>query len=137
MSTPAALAPFVGTWVGREHLAVAGSVVEASARFDVAEVPGIGVFVEYRQDRADGSLTGRGIIAGDGWWWFDSNGARPEEPGTARVVDGVLVLDRDTDASRTVVRLSIQDDALVQMLDVAAPPEGPLQPTVRGSYLRA
>lgn len=132
------MSPFLGTWVGREHIAVAGSssAAEAEASFVLTEIPGIGVLVEYAQRRLDQSVTGRGIIAGDGWWWFDTAGARPSEPGTARVVDGVLVLDRRTASTRTVVRLSLHDDVLVQMLDAATPAGGPLQPAVRGSYAR-
>lgn len=138
MTSATDLSPFLGAWVGREHIAVAGSsrAAEAEAGFTFSEVAGIGVFVEYIQRRPDQTLSGRGIIAGDGWWWFDTAGARPAEPGAARIVDGVLVLDRRTPSTRTVIRLSIQDGVLVQMLDAATPPSGPLQPAVRGSYAR-
>ena len=134
-----ALQPFLGRWTGRENVAVAGQVrsVEADATFILTDIPGIGVSVEYARRRADAGIAGRGIIAGDGWWWFDTSGVVPTEPGTARIVDGVLVLDRRDGDTRTVVRLSIQDGNLVQMLDAATPAAGPLQPSVRGAYAPA
>lgn len=139
VTTPAALEPFLGTWTGRENLAVPGSVraVEADATFVIEAVDGIGVSVDYRRQRADGVYAGRGFIADDGWWWFDTAGAVPAEPGTARVIDDVLVLDRREGDVRTVVRLSIQDGNLVQMLDVADSVGAPLQPSVRGAYAPA
>lgn len=134
-----ALQPFLGTWTGRENVAVSGQVraAEADATFVLTDIPGIGVSVDYARRRADTGFAGRGIIAGDGWWWFDTSGAVPTEPGTARVVDGVLVLDRRDGDTRTVIRLSIQDGNLVQMLDAATPASGPLQPSVRGAYTPA
>jgi hypothetical protein len=133
------LAQLVGIWVGQEQLlptlwTPAGT---AEGKFVIAEAPSGGVFVDYTETRdGSGTLSGHGVLVDDGWWWFDTYGFVPTQPGTASWDDGTLILERRSERGRTIMRLEIRDGVLHQEINTAAPADADLVPMLVGQYTR-
>ena len=98
-----------------------------------------GILLDYVESRdgADGApLVAHGVVAGAGFWWFDTYGFTPAAPGTATWEGDALVLDRRSDRGRTVTRLRVDGDRLAFELDTAVPADAEPVPLVRGDYTR-
>ncbi|MFC4139327.1 MULTISPECIES: DUF1579 domain-containing protein [unclassified Microbacterium] len=132
-----ALETLHGRWTGEEEVfATAWTPAgRAEAELVLAEGPGGALIVDYAETRADGAMTGHGVVLGDGWWWFDSYGFVPSAPGTATWSDGELVLERRSERGRNVMVLASDGEVLTMRL-AAASGDGELQPLVSGVYRR-
>jgi len=128
----------VGTWVGEEqvHPTAWTSGGPATGRLTISRTAAALVldYAESAVDRPD--LVAHGVVAGEAWWWFDSYGFVPTQPGTATWEDATLVLERRSERGRSVLRLRRAGEELELESDTATPPEAPLQPLVRGRYRR-
>ncbi|MBS1673503.1 MAG: hypothetical protein JSS74_06020 [Actinobacteria bacterium] len=133
------LATLLGDWTGTDELFPTAWTEAGSARGALSVEPGPdGVLIDYVEVR-DGAdpLVAHAVVAGDGFWWFDTLGFTPATPGTARWDADTLVLDRRSDRGRTVLRLRADSDALALELDTAVPADADPLPLVRGSYTRS
>ncbi|MFE6733684.1 hypothetical protein [Microbacterium sp. NPDC057650] len=130
-----ALETLHGRWAGEEEVfATAWTPAgRAQAELVLAAGPSDALIVDYSETRTDGSMTGHGVVHGDGWWWFDSYGFVPAAPGTAAWIDGELVLERSSERGRNVMRLA-SDGKVLTMHLAAASGDGELQPLVSGVY---
>lgn len=128
----------LGAWQGDEELSATAwtEAGKALGTISLAAGPNGGLILDYAEERDGTTLTGHGVVFGDGWWWFDSFGFTPTAPGTAEWRGNELVLTRRSDRGRTVTVLRIQDGRLEQRIDTAVPADGPLVPLLRGSYTR-
>ena len=138
MSGDDRLSAMFGVWEGDEELSATAWTDAGKARgaISVQAGPGGGLILDYAEDRDGVTMTGHGVVFGDGWWWFDSYGFTPAEPGTAEWRDNELVLTRHSGRGRTVIVLRIRDERLEQEIDTAVPADGPLAPLLRGTYMR-
>ena len=131
---------FIGSWVGEECLRPTAWTESgvAEGTFVIAEAPLGGVLIDYTETR-DGQivLRGHGVLAEQGWWWFDSFGYVPTTPGAASWHDNSLVLERSSERGRTTMRLWIEDDALHQEIETAVPAAAEFAPMLFGRYERA
>jgi hypothetical protein len=132
------LPAMLGVWEGDEELSATAWTEAGKARgiISVNAGPGGGLILNYAEDRDGVTMTGHGVVFGDGWWWFDSYGFTPTAPGTAEWRGDQLILVRSSERGRTVTVLRVRDGRLEQEIDTAAPAEGPLVPLLRGSYAR-
>ena len=122
----------VGDWTGTdEFVDGSGSV---SGVLSIAPGPG-GVVIDYVRRGGGHDLAAHAVIAGDGLWWFDSDGAIPAQPGEAGWQDDMLVLDREHDGVRHVLGLIARSDRIDLHLATAAAGGG-LAPVMSGSYSR-
>jgi hypothetical protein len=132
------LSVLVGDWEGDEELfATAWTAVGvAHGTLSVGAGPGGGLLIDYAEEREGATMTGHGVLADDGWWWFDSYGFIPGEAGAADWREGELVLDRRNERGRTVTVFALSDGRLEQRVDTAVPADGALVPLLRGIYSR-
>jgi hypothetical protein len=130
----------LGDWTGTEELFPTAWTEAGTARGALSVEPGPGgILLDYVESRdgAEGApLVAHGVVAGTGFWWFDTYGFTPAAPGSAEWVDENLVLERRSDRGRTVMRLRADGDRLVVELDTAVPADAALAPLVRGVYTR-
>ncbi|MFD4958102.1 hypothetical protein [Microbacterium sp. NPDC058389] len=127
----------VGNWTGEEELFATAWTAAGTARGSIAVRPGPdGIHLDYVETHDGGRLDAHAVVAGGGFWWFDSYGFVPQTPGTAAWEDDTLVLDRRSDRGRTVMRLRAADGRLAVELDTAVPADAEPAPLVRGSYER-
>jgi hypothetical protein len=128
---------FVGEWQGSEQLHATAwtEAGKAHGAFSIAAGPR-GLLVDYREHRDGAEMIGHGVLCGEHWWWFDSYGFTPVEPGVARLRDAELSLERRSERGRTVTTLRVRDDVLEQRVDTAVPADAPLVPMLRGTYRR-
>jgi hypothetical protein len=94
------LAPLVGTWAGEEQLLpTQWTPVGSEGTLPIAAALHAGVLIDYTETR-DGvaALRGDGTVVGSDWWWFDSYGLVPTQPGVASWNGSILSLERRTDA---------------------------------------
>ena len=137
MAPDARLAALLGEWTGTEEVRATAWTTAGTAQGALTIEPGPGGIVfDYVETRDGGHLVAHGVVAGDGFWWFDSYGFVPESPGSAQWEDGTLVLDRRSERGRTVLRLRAEGARLAVELDTAVPADAPLAPLVRGDYAR-
>lgn len=134
------LKALLGDWTGTEELYPTAWTEAGSARGALSIEPGPdGILLDYVESRdgaAGAPLVAHAVVAGAGFWWFDTYGFTPATPGTA-VWDGeTLVLDRRSDRGRTVMRLRPERDRLMLELDTAVPADADPSPLVRGVYTR-
>lgn len=122
----------IGDWTGTDEF-VDGSAT-ASGILSIAPGPG-GVVIDYVRRGGGHDLAAHAVIAGDGLWWFDSDGATPARPGEAGWQDDMLVLDREHDGARHVLGLIARADRIDLHLATAASGDG-LAPVMSGSYSR-
>lgn len=134
------LKALLGDWAGTEDLYPTAWTEAGSARGALSIEPGPdGILLDYVESRdgaAGAPLVAHAVIAGAGFWWFDTYGFTPATPGTATWEDDALVLDRRSDRGRTVTRLRADGDRLVVELDTAVPADADPSPLVRGAYVR-
>lgn len=134
------LKALLGDWTGTEELYPTAWTEAGSARGALSIEPGPdGILLDYVESRdgaAGAPLVAHAVIAGAGFWWFDTYGFTPATPGTATWEDDALVLDRRSDRGRTVTRLRADGDRLVLELDTAVPADADPSPLVRGTYVR-
>ena len=134
------LKALLGDWTGTEELYPTAWTEAGSARGALSIEPGPdGILLDYVESRdgaAGAPLVAHAVIAGAGFWWFDTYGFTPATPGTAAWLDDALVLDRCSDRGRTVTRLRADGDRLVLELDTAVPADADPSPLVRGTYVR-
>ena len=130
----------LGDWTGTEELFPTEWTAAGSARGALSVEPGPdGILLDYVESRdgADGApLVAHAVVAGAGFWWFDTYGFTPEAPGTATWEGDALVLDRRSDRGRTVTRLRADGDRLSLELGTAVPADAEPAPLVRGVYTR-
>lgn len=132
------LSVLLGEWAGDERLFATPWTGAGTARGSLSfgRGPGGGLVVDYAEERGGTAMTAHGIVAGDGWWWFDSLGFTPAAPGTAEWRDDALVLERRSERGRTVTVFQVRDGHLEQRIDTAVPAGSPLVPLLRGRYER-
>lgn len=134
------LIALLGDWTGPEELFPTAWTQAGSAHGALSVEPGPdGILIDYVESRdgADGArLVAHGVVAGAGFWWFDTYGFTPAAPGTATWEDSTLVLERRSDRGRTVTRLRVSGDRLALELDTAVPADTDPYPPVRGVYTR-
>ena len=124
-----------GDWTGEEELFPTAWTAAGTAQASISVRPGPdGIHFDYVETREGGRLDAHAVVAGGGFWWFDSYGFTPQTPGTAAWDGDTLVLDRRSDRGRTVMRLRVDDARLIVELDTAAPADADLSPLVRGVY---
>ena len=137
MTSDPRYAPLLGEWTGEEELSATAWTAAGAAHGSIVVRPGPdGIHLDYAETRDDGRLDAHGVVAGAGFWWFDSYGFTPQAPGTATWDGDTLVLDRRSDRGRTVMRLRVDTEDLSVELDTAVPADAPLAPLVRGVYAR-
>jgi hypothetical protein len=133
------LKQFIGAWAGEERLLPTAwtSAGVAEGTFVIAEAPHRGVFIDYTEIR-DGvtALCAHGVLVDEGWWWFDSLGFVPLEPGSASWHGDCLELERRSERGRTITRLRIEDGTLFQEVQTAVHARGELAPMLVGQYKR-
>lgn len=127
-----------GTWVGEEQLLPTAWTDAGTAygTISIANGQSGALVIDYHQKRSGETMAGLGVLFGDKWWWFDTYGFVPSEPGRAIWQHGELLLERRSDRGRTVTTLGVKDGNLVQRIDTAVPADGPLRPLLRGVYGR-
>lgn len=134
------LIALLGDWTGSEELFATAWTAAGSARGALSVEPGPdGILLDYVESRDDASgstLVAHAVVAGGGFWWFDTYGFTPAAPGSATWVDEALVLDRRSDRGRTVLRLRVDGDRLTLELDTAVPADAVPAPLARGVYTR-
>lgn len=131
------LALLLGDWSGREELFPTAWTAAGIARGALSIEPGPGgIVLDYVEQHDAGHLVAHGVVAGTGFWWFDSYGFAPTAPGTASWEDDALVLDRRSERGRTTMRIRVDGDRLALALDTAVPADADPVPLVRGSYSR-
>jgi hypothetical protein len=135
-STPL-FSSLLGEWKGDEELFATAWTAAGAAQGSIVVRPGPGgIHLDYVEVHGGGRLDAHGVVAADGFWWFDSYGFVPQTPGTAAWEGDVLVLDRRSERGRTVMRLHAEGDRLALELDTAVPADAELAPLVRGAYTR-
>ncbi|MBW9094799.1 hypothetical protein JNB62_13985 [Microbacterium jejuense] len=128
----------IGAWTGDEELFPTAWTAAGTAQASIDVRPGPdGIHFDYVETRDGSRLDAHAVVAGGGFWWFDSYGFTPQTPGTAAWDGDTLVLDRRSDRGRTVMRLRAAGDSLEVELDTAVPADADLAPLVRGTYRRA
>ena len=112
----------IGDWSGEERVFATAwtQAGEAQGEFVIAPGPG-GIVIDYGERQNGSRMTGHGVVCGDGFWWFDSLGFRPEAPGNAGWQDDMLVLERSSARGRTVMGLTIVGETLHLHMATAAP----------------
>ncbi|MBD3943073.1 hypothetical protein IF188_15365 [Microbacterium sp. NEAU-LLC] len=126
-----------GEWNGEEELFATAWTAAGAAQGSIVVRPGPdGIHFDYVEVRDGGRLDAHGVVAGAGFWWFDSYGFVPQAPGSAAWDGDTLVLDRSSDRGRTVMRLRRDGEGLAVELDTAVPADADLAPLVRGTYTR-
>ncbi|WP_295011900.1 hypothetical protein [uncultured Microbacterium sp.] len=131
------LVSLLGEWTGAEEVFPTAWTDAGSAHGALTIEPGPdGILLDYVELREDGRLVAHGVVAGAGFWWFDTYGFTPDVPGTAEWDDDTLVLCRRTARGSTVMRLRAAGDALALELDSAVPADADPVPLVRGAYTR-
>ena len=133
------LTELIGSWAGEESLLAsawgAAGTAEGTLRFTPA--PAGGLLVDYAETREGTiTLTGHGVLCADAWWWFDSYGFIPHEPGDAHWDDATLVLSRKSERGRSVMRLWLDGAELQMLIDSAVPADAELIPMLKGRYRR-
>ncbi|UXW85761.1 hypothetical protein NFX31_16390 [Microbacterium azadirachtae] len=140
MAPDSRLMALLGDWTGTEELFPTAWTEAGTARGALSVEPGpAGVLLDYveARDGAEGApLVAHAVVAGEGFWWFDTYGFTPQAPGSAEWVDEALVLDRRSDRGRTVMRLRADGDRLTVELDSAVPADAAPAPLMRGVYTR-
>lgn len=131
------IASLLGEWKGEEELFATAWTAAGTAHGSIVVRPGPdGIHFDYVEVRDGGRLDAHAVVAGGGFWWFDSYGFVPQTAGTAEWDDDTLVLDRRSERGRTVMRLRADAEQLTVELDTAAPADAVLAPLVRGTYTR-
>lgn len=131
------LANLLGDWSGSEELFATVWTDSGTARGSLTVEPGPdGIVFDYVELRDDGHLLAHAVVAGAGFWWFDSYGFTPHSPGSAEWEADTLVLDRRSDRGRTVMRLRPEGERLAVELDTAVPADADLAPLMRAVYTR-
>ncbi|MFJ4167689.1 hypothetical protein ACIPY5_19225 [Microbacterium sp. NPDC089698] len=134
------LRELLGDWTGTEELFPTAWTAAGSARGALSVEPGPdGILLDYVESRegAEGApLVAHAVVAGTGFWWFDTYGFTPTAPGSATWEGDALVLERRSDRGRTVTRLRVDGDRLAFELDTAVPADAEPSPLVRGVYTR-
>lgn len=132
------LTALIGSWAGEEQLSATAWTAAGTAHGQLSIVAGPdgGLLVDYAEQRDGATMTGHGVLAGDGWWWFDSYGFLPALPGTVEWRDGELLLERRSDRGRTMTTLGVTGGRLEHRIDTAVPADGPLVPLLRATYAR-
>jgi len=131
------IASLLGEWKGEEELSATAWTAAGTAQGSIVVRPGPdGIHFDYAEVRDGGRLDAHAVVAGAGFWWFDSYGFTPAAPGTAVWEGDALVLDRRSDRGRTVMRLRVDSERLTVELDTAVPADAALAPLVRGTYTR-
>lgn len=134
-------APLFGHWQGSEEQCASPWGPATTARAIIsfrAEIGGAAMVNDYRQVRADGTeFYGHGVFLVDeaaqvSAWLFDSYGF-PPVPATGGWQNGELVLTKITDRGRARHTFGIDGDDLTYAIDTA-PPDGDLEPFLRGRY---
>lgn len=137
MASSPRLESLFGTWTGEEELFPTAWTTAGTAQASIIVRPGPdGIHFDYVETRDGGRLDAHAVVAGAGFWWFDSYGFTPQAPGTAVWEGDTLVLDRRSDRGRTVMRLRVEGERLVVELDTVVPADADLAPLVRGVYDR-
>lgn len=133
------LSALVGHWYGREQLFATAWTAAGSADAALTILPGPadGLTVDYTETREGATMKGHGVLSGNRWWWFDSYGFVPLQPGTASWEASELVLERHSERGRTVMRLRVVATQLEQRIDSAVPADSALIPLLRGTYVRS
>jgi len=130
-------AALLGDWAGDEELFPTPWTSAGTARGALTVEPGPGgVLLDYVELQDAGHLLAHAVIAGTGFWWFDSYGFVPEAPGTATWDGDTLVLDRRSGRGRTIMRLRRTGERLEAALDTAAPADAEPAPLMRATYAR-
>jgi hypothetical protein len=133
------LTPFVGSWVGKERLLPTPwtPVGVAAGTFEIAGAPHGGYVIDYTETR-DGStvMHAHSVLVDQSWWWFDSFGFVPTEPGSASWDGNILVLERRSERGRTIMRLEIRDGTLHHEIQTAVPADVELMLMLVGQYQR-
>jgi hypothetical protein len=114
-----------GTWVGSEQLLPTAWTPAGTAegKFVITAAPAGVLVIDYTETRdGSASLSGHGVVAEDGWWWFDSYGFVPRE--------------RRSERGRTVMRLAPQGQTLRCEIVSAVPADAELAPMLIGRYQR-
>ena len=140
MAPDSRLMALLGDWTGTEELFPTAWTEAGTARGALSVDPGPdGILLDYVESR-DGAqgvpLVAHAVVAGTGFWWFDTYGFTPAAPGSAEWIDENLVLERRSDRGRTVMRLRADGDRLAVELDSAVPADAALAPLMRGVYTR-
>jgi hypothetical protein len=132
------LTDLIGSWAGSEQLFPTAWTAAGSADgvLTIRTGPGDALLLDYEQRSDVVTLNGHGVIAADRWWWFDSYGFIPAAPGTARLLDGRLLLERSSGRGRTLTTLELVGGKLEQRIDSAVPADAELIPLMRSSYTR-
>jgi len=137
MTPDARYADLLGDWSGSEELFATAWTAAGAARGSLTIEPGPGgIVLDYAEIQDAGTLIAHAVIAGGGFWWFDSYGFTPEVPGTAAWHDDVLTLDRRSARGRTVMRLRRDGELLGVELDTAVPADAEPVPLMRARYSR-
>lgn len=127
----------LGDWSGDEELFPTPWTSAGAARGALTVEPGPGgVLLDYVELQDERHLLAHAVIAGTGFWWFDSYGFLPQAPGSAAWDDETLVLDRRSDRGRTIMRLRRDGERLEVALDTAVPADAEPSPLMRASYAR-
>lgn len=127
----------LGDWSGEEQLFPTPWTSAGTARGALTVEPGPGgVLLDYVELQDEGHLLAHAVVAGAGFWWFDSYGFVPQAPGSATWDDETLVLDRRSDRGRTIMRLRREGARLEVALDTAVPADAEPAPLMRASYTR-
>jgi len=127
----------LGDWSGEEQLFPTPWTAAGTARGALTVEPGPGgVLLDYVELQDEGHLLAHAVVAGTGFWWFDSYGFVPQAPGSATWDDETLVLDRRSDRGRTIMRLRREGARLEVALDTAVPADAEPVPLMRASYTR-
>lgn len=127
----------LGDWSGEEQLFPTPWTSAGTARGALTVEPGPGgVLLDYVELQDEGHLLAHAVVAGAGFWWFDSYGFVPQAPGSATWDDETLVLDRRSDRGRTIMRLRREGARLEVALDTAVPADAEPAPLMRASYAR-
>lgn len=130
-------AGLLGDWSGDEELFPTPWTSAGTARGALTVEPGPGgILLDYVELQDAGHLLAHAVIAGSGFWWFDSYGFVPEAPGTATWEDDTLMLDRRSPRGRTLMRLRRDGEHLEVALDTAAPADAVPVPLMRATYAR-
>jgi hypothetical protein len=132
------LSVLVGDWEGDEELFATAWTAPGRARatLSVGAGPGGGLLIDYAEEREGATMTGHGVLADDGWWWFDSYGFVPRRAGEGRLARRRTDLGAPQRTGRTVAVFALNNRRLEQRIDTAVPADGALVPLLRGIYSR-
>jgi hypothetical protein len=131
------IASLLGEWKGEEELFATAWTAAGAAQGSIVVRPGPdGIHFDYAEVHDGGRIDAHAVVAGGGFWWFDSYGFTPAAAGTAAWEGDTLVLDRRSERGRTVMRLQPDDERLTVELDTAVPADAELAPLARGVYAR-